>query len=87
MGLHRFTGMGLHRLAGMEVKFIHIVDLIGALNQCSLRIFGKGENQIIAFLKAGIKSVLISIRTFFCGIQKSKQKLFLLFFFLFLIEA
>ena len=43
MGLHRFTGMGLHRLAGMEVKFIHIVDLIGALNQCSLRIFGKGE--------------------------------------------
>ena len=50
MGLHRFTGMGLHRLAGMglhcltgmEVKFIHIVDLIGALNQRSLRIFGKG---------------------------------------------
>lgn len=32
MGLHCLTGMGLHCLAGMEVKFIHIVDLIGALN-------------------------------------------------------
>lgn len=42
MGFHRFTGMGLHHLAGMEIKFIHIVDLIGALNQRSLRIFGKG---------------------------------------------
>lgn len=42
MGLHRLAGMGLHCLTGMEVKFIHIVDLIGALNQRSLRIFGKG---------------------------------------------
>lgn len=42
MGLHRLAVMGLHCLAGMEVKFIHIVDLIGALNQCPLRIFGKG---------------------------------------------
>lgn len=49
MGLHCLTGMGLHRLAGMEVKFIHIVDLIGALNQCSLRIFGKGEKKLFCF--------------------------------------
>ena len=42
MGFHRFTCMGLYCLTGMEVKFIHIVDLIGALNQCPLRIFGKG---------------------------------------------
>ena len=49
MGLHRFTGMGLHRLAGMEVKFIQIVDLIGALNQCSLRFFGKGEKKLFYF--------------------------------------
>lgn len=42
MGFHRLTGTGLHCLAGMEVKFIHIVDLIGALNQRSLRIFRKG---------------------------------------------
>ena len=47
MGLHCLTGMGLHRLAGMEVKFIHIVDLIGALNQRSLRIFGKGEKTVL----------------------------------------
>lgn len=49
MGFHRFTGMGLHCLTGMEVKFIHIVDLIGALNQCSLRIFGKGEKKLFCF--------------------------------------
>ena len=49
MGLHRFTGMGLHCLTGMEVMFIHIVDLIGALNQRSLRIFGKGEKKLFCF--------------------------------------
>ena len=49
MGLHCLTGMGLHCLTGMEVKFIHIVDLIGALNQRSLRIFGKGEKKLFCF--------------------------------------